>query len=214
MISCGKVGVSWQASLFGFPNAFLGLIAESVVITIAVASLGGVRFPRWFMLSAQVVYTFGPIFAYWLFSQSLLVIHALCPWCMVLYLSTTLVWWLLARFNIREGNLFLPPGLDRARELVRSGNDVFVVAAWLVLLVALVLAKYGSRTVRLTARQARAVRRTSSPTEPRSSARAWKRPQVEVLAASAWAAAAASSRVCSHSRWPILYDGACPGQPR
>ena len=28
------------------------------------------------------------------------------------------------------------------------------------------------------------------------------------------ALAAASSRVCSHRRWPILYDGACPGQPR
>ena len=145
VISCGQVGLTWQASVFGFPNAFLGLITESVVITLAVASLGGVRFPRWFMFAAQVGYTFGLIFAYWLFGESLFVIHLLCPWCMVLYLSTTLVWWLLARFNVREGNLFLPPGPDRrARELVRSGNDVFIVVAWLVLLVALVLAKYGS----------------------------------------------------------------------
>src|SRR5690606_31813688 len=51
-LSCGKVALSWQASLFGFPNAFLGMVAEPVVITIAVASLGGVRFPRWFMASA------------------------------------------------------------------------------------------------------------------------------------------------------------------
>lgn len=48
-ISCGAVGVAWQSSLLGFPNAFLGLIAEPVVITIAVAGLGGVRFPRWFI---------------------------------------------------------------------------------------------------------------------------------------------------------------------
>ncbi|MEZ5128367.1 MAG: vitamin K epoxide reductase family protein [Micropruina glycogenica] len=53
----------WQASLFGFPTRFLGLVAEPVVITIAVASLGGVRFPRWFMLAAQVVYTLGVVFA-------------------------------------------------------------------------------------------------------------------------------------------------------
>ena len=145
VISCTKVAVTWQASVFGFPNAFLGLITESVVITVAVACLGGVRFPRWFMFAAQIGYTLGLIFAYWLFAESLFVIHALCPWCMVLYLSTTLVWWLLARFNVREGNLFLPPGLDRrARELVRSGNDVFIVIAWLVVLVALVLAKDGS----------------------------------------------------------------------
>ena len=29
VISCGAVGLSWQASLLGFPNAFLGLIAEN-----------------------------------------------------------------------------------------------------------------------------------------------------------------------------------------
>ena len=27
-ISCAKVGVTWQANLLGFPNAFIGLIAE------------------------------------------------------------------------------------------------------------------------------------------------------------------------------------------
>jgi uncharacterized membrane protein len=145
VISCGQVGLSWQASLFGFPNAFLGLIAESVVITIAVALLGGVRFPRWFMASAQVVYTLGLIFAYWLFSQSMLVIHALCPWCLVITLSTTLVFWSLTHYNLREGNLFLPAGLERrGLELVRSDNDVYIVAAWLTLLVALILLKYGA----------------------------------------------------------------------
>ena len=56
VLSCGTVGSSWQASLLGFPNAYLGLIAEPVVITLSVAALGGVRFPRWFMLAAQVVY--------------------------------------------------------------------------------------------------------------------------------------------------------------
>ena len=54
-ISCATVGLSEQANLLGFPNAFLGLMTEPVVITIAVAALGGVRFPRWFMCSAQVV---------------------------------------------------------------------------------------------------------------------------------------------------------------
>src|SRR4051812_46588991 len=53
VISCSTVAGSWQAHLLGFPNAFLGLASEPVVIPIAVASLGGVRFPRWFMFSAQ-----------------------------------------------------------------------------------------------------------------------------------------------------------------
>ena len=108
VITCGTVGSSWQAHLFGFPNAFLGLVAEPVVITIAVASLGGVRFPRWFMLSAQVVYTLGVVFAYWLFYQSMFVIGALCPWCLLVTVSTTLVFSTLTHVNIRDGNLPLP----------------------------------------------------------------------------------------------------------
>ena len=91
-ISCATVGLTWQANLLGFPNAFLGLIAEPVVITIAVAALGGVRFPRWFMLSARrSCYSIGLAFAYWLFYQAYFVIGAMCPWCMLITITTTLV---------------------------------------------------------------------------------------------------------------------------
>lgn len=145
VISCGKVALSWQASLLGFPNAFLGLIAEPVVITIAVASLGGVRFPRWFMFSAQVVYLIGVVFAYWLFHQSLTDIGALCPWCMLVTVSTTLVFASLLHFNIREDNLYLPAGVQRwAKEFVDADNDVIVIAAWLILLAALVFLVHGA----------------------------------------------------------------------
>jgi uncharacterized membrane protein len=145
VISCGTVGASWQASLFGFPNAFLGLIAEPVVITIAVASLGGVRFPRWFMLSAQVVYTLGLVFAYWLFFQAYFVIGALCPWCLLITLSTTLVFTSLTHVNIRDGNLYLPDGASRlARGFVRADLDALFVALWLLGITAMVVTKYAT----------------------------------------------------------------------
>jgi len=143
-LSCGTVAQAWQAQLFGFPNAFLGLVAEPVVITIAVASLGGVRFPRWFMLSAQTVYTLGLIFAYWLFTQSMFVIHALCPWCLLVTVSTTLVFTSLTHVNIRDGNLPLPPrALAKARALIAADVDAIGVAAWLVFLAAAIIAAYG-----------------------------------------------------------------------
>ena len=146
VLSCGAVGVAWQSSLFGFPNAFLGLIAEPVVITIAVASLGGVRFPRWFMFSAQVVYTLGLIFAYWLFYQSMFVIGALCPWCLLVTLSTTLVFMTLLHWNILEDNLYLPVrAQERALSFVRSDADVFLTATWVVLMIAAVLLKHGPK---------------------------------------------------------------------
>ncbi len=145
-ISCGAVARSWQASVLGFPNAFLGLMAEPVVITIAVASLGGVRFPRWFMAAAQAVYTVGLLFASWLFAQSMLVIGALCPWCLLITVSTTLVFCSLTHLNVRDDNLYLPPRLQaRARAAVEADLDVLAVAVWLVLLATLVVARYGAQ---------------------------------------------------------------------
>jgi len=144
-ISCGTVGASWQAHLFGFPNAFLGLLAEPVVITIAVASLAKVRFPRGFMLAAQIVYTLGVVFAYWLFFQALYVIGALCPWCLLVTLSTTLVFTSLTHVNLRDNNLFLSERAHGvAMAALRMGLDAAVVTLWLVAVVALVFAKYGA----------------------------------------------------------------------
>ncbi|WP_229734576.1 vitamin K epoxide reductase family protein [Cellulomonas carbonis] len=143
-LSCGAVAQSWQAQLFGFPNAFLGLIAEPVVITIAVASLGGVRFPRWFMAAAQLVYTLGLIFAYWLFYQSMVEIGALCPWCLLVTLSTTLVFTSLTHVNVRDDNLYLRRRVQAfAHRAVERDVDLVVVWLWITGLVVLIAVKYG-----------------------------------------------------------------------
>lgn len=140
-ISCGKVGLTWQASLLGFPNAFLGLIAEPVVITVAVAALGGVRFPRWFMLTAQAVYSIGLVFAYWLFYQAYFVIGAMCPYCMLITVTTTLVFASMTRVNILEGNL----GAGARRVLARPlhlGLDAAGVVVLLAIMASMVIYKY------------------------------------------------------------------------
>lgn len=145
VISCATVANSWQASLFGFPNAFLGLIAEPVVITIAVASLGGVMFPRWFMLSAQVVYAVGVVFAFWLFAQSYFVIGALCPWCLLVTVSTTLVFTSLTHVNIRDGNLFLPERVSAAaRRFVANDLDALLVTLVLLAMATMIAVKYAT----------------------------------------------------------------------
>jgi uncharacterized membrane protein len=144
-ISCGAVGVSWQAHLLGFPNAFLGLVAEPVVITIAVASLAKVRFPRGFMLAAQIIYTIGVAFAYWLFFQAMFVIGALCPWCLLITLSTTLVFSSLTHVNLRDNNLFLSERAhQRATAALRMGLDALIVVLWLAAIVVLVVTHYGA----------------------------------------------------------------------
>jgi uncharacterized membrane protein len=144
VISCGTVGTSWQASLLGFPNAFLGLVFEPAVITVAIACLGGVRFPRWFMFSAQAIYTIALLFAYWLFEQAMFVIGALCPWCLLVTLATTLVFFEMTYVNIRDDNLYLPRRVQAAlTSFIRSNLDILFVTAWLLVLVLAVVLKYG-----------------------------------------------------------------------
>ena len=147
-ISCGTVATSWQASVFGFPNAFLGLIAEPVVITIAVASLAGVRFPRGFMLAAQTVYTLGFAFAYWLFYEAVFNIGALCPWCLLVTVSTTGVFASLTRHNIAHNILHLPPRLNaRLQTGLRWGLDRLIVGLWLLALAAFLVIRYGNALI-------------------------------------------------------------------
>ncbi len=136
VFDCAKVGATPQANVFGFPNAFLGLIAEPVVMTIAVASLARTRFPRWFMFTANVVYLLGVIFAYWLLYQSTFVIGALCPWCITVTIATTFVFWSMTNWNIQEGNLFLPPrAQERAMAFVRGGWVTIALMLWLAAVV-------------------------------------------------------------------------------
>ena len=132
-----------SAALFGFPNSFLGLIAEPIVITVAVAGLAGVRFPRAFMATAQVWYGLGLIFAYYLFYESFAVIGALCPWCLLVTLSTTLVFMSLLHYNIRENNLYLTDKHSAAlKKWTASGYDRLLTAIVIVALVFIILFKY------------------------------------------------------------------------
>ena len=132
-ISCGTVGTSWQASLLGFPNAFLGLLAEPVITTVAVASLSRVRFPRWFMLAAQVVSSIGFLFAYWLFYQAYFVIGALCPWCLLITVTTTLIFFSFTRINALDGNF--GPTVQRRLDKAFRFYHVDTVLAVLILAV-------------------------------------------------------------------------------
>jgi uncharacterized membrane protein len=146
VINCGTVAIHPSAHLFGFPNSFLGLLAEPVVITVAVAGLGGVRFTRKFMFTAQICYTLGFIFAYYLLYTSTFDIGALCPWCLLVTLSTTLVFFSITRYNIGENNLFLSDGFaNKANRFIQQNYDRLIMAVLMMVVVAVIILKYGNR---------------------------------------------------------------------
>ncbi|WP_370585943.1 vitamin K epoxide reductase family protein [Tessaracoccus sp. MC1756] len=148
VFDCAKVGATWQANIFGFPNAFLGMIAEPVVMTIAVASLFGVRFPRWFMFTANAVYFLGVVFAYWLLYQSSFEIGALCPWCLTVTVATTFVFWSMTAWNIQERNhYFSAKTAEKLERFHRNGWLTISFMAWLALIVVIEILKFAPKFI-------------------------------------------------------------------
>lgn len=134
VLSCGSVIVTEQAEAFGFPNPIIGLIGYSVVITIAVLLLAEVDLPRWVWLGLNVGALFGFGFIIWLIFQSLYVIGALCPWCMVAWASTIPVFWLVTADNAGAGRLSGASGPGAVVQTVASLRWVLVGATFLVVL--------------------------------------------------------------------------------
>lgn len=144
VLNCAVVMKTWQASVFGFPNMFIGLIGFPLVIMIALLGLSQVKFPRWFLIGAQIGYVFWTLFAYWLFFNSFYVIQVLCPWCLVVTFSMTLLTATITRYNLKNNTFNMAKGTHKKIEqFLKKDYDKVIVASWIVFLVALVFAKFG-----------------------------------------------------------------------
>ncbi|MER5581881.1 vitamin K epoxide reductase family protein [Streptomyces asoensis] len=106
VVSCGSVMTSHQASVFGFPNPMLGLVAYGIVVCVGMSLLAGAVFPRWYWLTFAAGCLFGVVFVSWLQFQSLYRINALCLWCCLAWVATILMFWYVVSFAVRHA--FLP----------------------------------------------------------------------------------------------------------
>lgn len=147
VLNCSTVMKSWQANaFFGIPNMYIGLVSFPVLITVAVAGLwGGARFKKGFLLAMNIGVLLGTIFAYWLFFQSLYVIQALCPWCLVVTTSCTLMLAAVTHVSLREDVFGFSKQLHkRVQVFLDKGYHQLAVASWIVVMVALVLLQFGA----------------------------------------------------------------------
>ncbi|CAB4636730.1 unannotated protein [freshwater metagenome] len=146
VLSCGTVAKAWQSQLLGFPNSFIGLMTEPVVITVAVAGLGLVTFPRWFMRTAHLVYGAGLIFALWLLSQSLFVIGSLCPWCLLVTFSTITVFSTISRIVFLENSWnFSPERQEKIVAFLEKGWGRVIYTGSYAAIAIVIFVKYGNR---------------------------------------------------------------------
>ena len=140
-VSCGGVARHWSAALVGFPNAFIGLGTLPVMVTIAVALLARVKFPRWFMISAQIGACLGLVFAAWMLYMSLFEIQLLCPWCLTTDVGMLLIFYGLTRHSILTGVI----SGGAAKKFVRKGYDTLILASLIALITAVIVAKFGEQ---------------------------------------------------------------------
>ncbi|MER7014607.1 vitamin K epoxide reductase family protein [Saccharopolyspora sp. NPDC000359] len=138
IISCGSVMDSAQAAVLGFPNPLIGVAAFPVVVTTGVALLVGFRPPRWFWLGMQVGTTLAVLFIHWLMVQSLYVIGALCPYCMVVWAVTIPLFWYTTLHNLSSGNF----GGGRSVGVALARFHSLVLVLWYLVIVVLILVRF------------------------------------------------------------------------
>jgi uncharacterized membrane protein len=144
VLNCSTVMKTWQASVFGFPNMFIGLMGYPVVITTAIIGLTTRNLPRLFWQIANVCYALGAVFAYWLFFNSLYSIEVLCPWCLIVTFSTTILLATMTHYTLKENHFGLSDRLNsRVQAILDKDIGKIITASWIVLLVALVFIKFG-----------------------------------------------------------------------
>lgn len=145
VLNCSTVMQTWQASVFGFPNAPIGVMAYAAVMTIAIVGLMGFRFPRWYAVTTHVGYLLGLVFAYWLLFQSIYVIQVLCPWCLVVTFTTTLIFATMTNYVLRENSYGFSKKVNtKIQNFLAKDYHKLVVASWIALVIALIIVKFGA----------------------------------------------------------------------
>jgi hypothetical protein len=68
-----------------------------------VGLLAGARFARWFWALFNAGLAGALAFVIWLIGQSIFVLGTLCPWCMLVWLVTIPLFWVVTLRNAAEG---------------------------------------------------------------------------------------------------------------
>ena len=145
VVNCATVAKSSYATLLGFPNSFIGLMSEPTFVLLAILLLIGVKLPKKFMFAIQIMASGALLFAFYLFYISTALIGALCPWCMSVLFSTTIVFFAITKYNIRLENLYLPKNISKKLVgFIQKDYDKLLLGLVVLAIVAIVVIKYGS----------------------------------------------------------------------
>lgn len=128
IFACGSIVTTEQASAFGFANSVIGVAAFPVLITLGIISVMGIVLPRFVLGGLTVGLIFAQLFVLWLVYQSLYVIGALCPWCMVVWAAVVpLTFYLVAEWQETQ---------------TRKQIAHLATLGWFLIVIALIVARF------------------------------------------------------------------------
>lgn len=138
VISCGSVMQSAQSHAFGFMNTYIGLIGFPVIITLAVLLLSGTVLRRWIWIGLQSGLFLGVLFVHWLFFEAVYRIHALCPYCMAVWVVTIISFWYVLLYNLQHKNIVLSGKWQGVVKFARR-HHLDILVLWLLIIAVLIL---------------------------------------------------------------------------
>lgn len=134
ILSCGSVMKTEQASLLGVPNTIFGLMAFSMLLTFGVLLASGARIGKPVWWGAQAAALLGVVFMHYLFFQGVFRIHAICPWCFVVWMITIPVFWYITLYNLQQGAIRLPQKLQPVGVFVKKHHGDLLAVWYLAIL--------------------------------------------------------------------------------
>lgn len=141
IISCGSVMKSPEAELFGFPNSLLGLACFGAILAAGGALVAGGKFKPYFWYALLAGQLGGLVMVHWLMGVSMLLLHMICPWCVVTWFATIPAFCYTLIYAISSGALGNSPKTQEKATAIGAYHPV-IVGGWLFLLMLALVAEY------------------------------------------------------------------------
>ena len=132
LVGCSTNLNSAQGEVFGFPNPLLGIAFWSATVTIGVVLLAGTALARWFWALYALATTASLALVIWFISESIFVLHVLCPWCMVTWAVTIPLFFVVVLHAIRSSAIPLPEGFRRFANAAFGWIPLITLVSYLI----------------------------------------------------------------------------------
>jgi len=130
VIDCGSVLNDKLAALFGFPNAFIGMIVFGMLLLSGLFLLTGTKVTRSYVSIVLILSTILIGFSAWFFGVSLYVIEKICIFCLIGWIASTPIF----VYSLQQW-LSLSGKLEKLKSFITKNHLNIIVTVYLVMVI-------------------------------------------------------------------------------